>query len=212
MDFPGEVEKIIAMIKNKMIPDSYPESFLSRYDPRIDNFGLRDIVIDHMGYALIANDWIVPLSKWIDGRSCLEVMSGSGALAYALREQNVKIIATDSFSADDNFSYYWKDDGMMWAEVENIDALGAVKKYGKRTDLIIISWPFMDNTATEVLEEMRSTNPDCMMIYIGEEKGGCTANSRFFNLTNPVENEEFANAVSKYKRWNGLNDFPKLLK
>jgi len=212
MDFPEEVEKIVAMIKNKIIPDCYPEFFVSRYDPRIDNFGLRDIVIDHMGYALIANDWIIPLSKWVDRRMCLEVMSGSGALAYALKKQNINVIATDSFSADDNFSYYWKEDNMMWTEVENIDALGAVRKYGKETDLVIISWPFMDNTATEVLEEMRSTNPDCMMIYIGEDKGGCTANSRFFNTARPVRDEEFAKAVKKFKRWNGLNDFPKLFR
>jgi len=79
MHFPEEVNKIIEMIKNKIIPDSYPESLLSRFDPDIDNYGLRDIVIDNMGYALIANDWIVPLSVWIGDRNCLEVMSGSGA-------------------------------------------------------------------------------------------------------------------------------------
>jgi|LSQX01.1.fsa_nt_gb hypothetical protein len=84
MSFPEEVNKIIEMIKNKIIPDSYPESLLSRFDPGMDNYGLRDIMIELMGYALIAKDWIAPLSLWIGDRNCLEVMSGSGALAYAL--------------------------------------------------------------------------------------------------------------------------------
>ena len=131
MHFPEEVNKIIEMIKNKKIPDSYPESLLSRYD-RNRQLWMRDIVINHMGYALIANDWIVPLSLWIGDRKCLEVMSGSGALAYALRKQNVKIIPTDNFSGDDNFHYFWKEDGMMWLEVEKIDAVSAVKKYGRK--------------------------------------------------------------------------------
>jgi hypothetical protein len=210
MSFPEEVNKIIEMIKNKIIPDSYPESLLSRFDPGMDNYGLRDIMIELMGYALIAKDWIAPLSLWIGDRNCLEVMSGSGALAYALRKQNIKIIPTDNFSGDDNFHYFWKEDKMMWVEVEKIDAISAVKKYGRETDIVILSWPFMNNTATEVLETMRSINPDCIMIYIGEGREGCTANSKFFKLAEPIEDEGFENAVKKFKQWNGIHDSPRL--
>ncbi len=212
MHFPEEVNKIIEMIKNKIIPDSYPESLLSRFDPDIDNYGLRDIVIDNMGYALIANDWIVPLSVWIGDRNCLEVMSGSGALAYALMKQNTRIIPTDNFSGDDNFSYFWKEDNMMWIEVEKIDAISAVKKYGRETDIVILSWPFMDNTATEILKTMRIINTDCIMIYIGEGRGGCTANSKFFNLAEPIEDDGFEKSVKRFKQWNGIYDFPRLFK
>ncbi len=212
MPFPEEVKRTIEMIKSKVIPDFYPESLLNRYDPQIDNDGLRDMVIEHMGYALIANDWVAPLSQWIGGRYCLEVMAGSGALTHALSKQNIKIRATDNFSGDDNFSYYWQEDNMMWTAVEKIDAVSAVKKYGKETDLVILSWPFMDNTATEILATMRSVNPKSMMLYIGEDKGGCTANSRFFDSAEPVADKDFKSAVKNFKQWNGLHDFPRLFK
>ena len=99
---------------------------------------------------------------------------------------------------------------MMWVEVEKIDAISAVKKYGRETDIVILSWPFMNNTATEVLETMRSINPDCIMIYIGEGREGCTANSKFFKLAEPIEDEGFENAVKKFKQWNGIHDSPRL--
>ena len=67
----------------------------------------------------------------------------------------------------------------------------------------------MNNVATEVLETMRSINPDCM-IYIGEGREDA-ANSKFFNLAEPVKDEEFENAVKKFKQWNGIHDFQDFL-
>jgi 2-polyprenyl-3-methyl-5-hydroxy-6-metoxy-1,4-benzoquinol methylase len=200
------VDYITRQVNNKQIPSSYPQTMVNSFN----KYELRGKFIKQIGFSLLALDWIIPLSKWIGERKCLEVMAGTGSLSYALKEQGVNIIATDNFSWDGQNN--WNETNNYWTEIENIDAVEATRKYGKDVDIIIMSWAYMDDTAYRILQAMREVNPDCIMIFIGESCGGCTASDEFFESIIEVEDQEFIEAVKNYKRWFGIYDYPQLVK
>ncbi|HHU71144.1 MAG TPA: hypothetical protein GXZ21_03805 [Clostridiales bacterium] len=208
------LSKIMKMIENKEFPDNYPVFITQSSDAHI--YSLRRKVIEHMGFILISKEWIKDLSQWIGKRNYLELMSGLGALSYGLRMQGVNIIATDNYSWKETTnvenSLLWNDN-KMWTHVENLGALEAVKKYGRNVDIIIMSWPpYDDEIAVKVLRRMRDINPSCIMIYIGEGKGGCTANDEFFTVYQIVEDESFNEANVKFQSWPLIKDRPFLIK
>lgn len=164
----------------------------------------RSIYCKEFGFPLISEDWIKPLAKWIGDRPCLEIMAGTGYLSYALKKYGVNIKATDNYS----WNHYFKNS----ISVEQMDCFDAIKKYGKQVDFIVCSWPYMDATASICLELMAKVNPKCRMIYIGEDIGGCTANTRFFEIAEFQDIKGFNEAVSNYTRWAGIYDYIGLVK
>jgi hypothetical protein len=189
------------IIDNKILPDELSPNIL-------DNFTLRDHYLNYMGFSILTNKFINSLSKFIGNKKCLEVMSGCGSLSYFLKKSGVKIIPTDNFT----WKHDWFTYETFWLEIENIDAVSAIKKYGKDVDFIIMSWPYMDDTAYNVLIEMRNINPKCKLIYIGEEEGGCTANDQFFDISNFIDDENFSKVYDNFQQWYRIHDKPYLIK
>ena len=72
-----KVDEIRRKLVNKIIPDKFPNEVIKSFATMM----FRDEVVKLMGFALISNDWVLPLSKWIGDKKCLEVMAGSGALS-----------------------------------------------------------------------------------------------------------------------------------
>lgn len=167
----------------------------------------RDVYIGAFGFPLFAENWVKPLARWIGDRPVLEIMAGSGYFSYALQKYGCKVKATDNYSWKENFSLMNE-----YIQVENIDCLDAIRKYGKDVKFILCSWPYMDNKANECLKLMRKVNPKCRMIYVGEELSGCTANDAFFSNLEECYIKGFDDAVSNYRRWQSIHDDIKLIK
>ncbi|MFA5576369.1 MAG: hypothetical protein WCZ27_04880 [Tissierellaceae bacterium] len=206
----SEIKEIII---NKDIPNSYPDFLVGNLD--MHTYSLRNSFIKYMGFVLVSKLWIKDLSKWIGQRNCLEVMAGLGALSHGLREEGVSLISTDDYSWQEGIKR--KDSTLtnnkLWTQVERLDAVESIEKYGKDIDIVLMSWPpYDDNTATRILEKMRSINPSCIMIYIGEGRGGSTANDDFFDLLEKVEDESFHKANTRFQKWSLTNDHPLLIK
>ena len=136
-------------------------------------------------------------------------MCGSGALSYALQTCGVQVIATDSFGWEKNFSGWYE---RPWMDIQQMDCLEAIRTYGPQTDLVICSWPYMDDTCHQALLEMRKANPAAQMIYIGEPSGGATASKAFFEAVEPVEDEGFREAVQEFRSAFLLKDRPMLFR
>ena len=207
-----EYEKIIDLLEQHIIPECYPETeamSLSERELGMDSFVFRNAILQNCGYALLAYEWIRPLAQWIRGRRCLEIMAGSGAFTYALSQCGVDVIATDDKSWSDPRSKWFAS---PWTEVEQLDCLQAIQKYGADRQIIICSWPYMDDSAYRSLLEMRRVNPDAMMLYIGEMECGATANDDFFGNLSIVEDDGFSASVQNFKQMHGLHDFPMLVK
>lgn len=75
-----------------------------------------------------------------------------------------------------------------------------------------MSWAYMDDVGYKVLKAMQEVNPKCIMLYIGEWEGGCTANDDFFSSIQEIEDKEFDEAVKHFKQWRGIHDYPQLVR
>jgi len=160
-----DYQDIITSLQSGVIPESYPQvidpvSMPKRFSKEKDAFDFsgmiaRDEIIRLSGFSMVAYDWIRPLSEWIGERKCLEVMCGSGILSRALKDCGTSVIASDVTS--------W---GKEWTEIEYIDCLDALAKYGHKTDIVICSWPpYNEIISYNLLLKMREVNPKLIMIY-----------------------------------------------
>lgn len=148
---------------------------------RLEVLNFRDWCVSNegIGFTLITGEFCDKLAKFIGNRKVLEVMSGKGVLAKGLIDRGVYIKCTDDYS--------WLGQNLnQWIEVEQIDGVEAVKKYGKDYDILLMSWaPYEKPDAYNILMAMRKFNPNMIMIYIGESEGGCCADINFFNAVKP---------------------------
>ena len=156
-------------------------------------------------YALVSWAWVTPLAEWIGDRKVLEVLSGRGWLAYALREKGIDLIATD------NFSWGQSHRDKALTEVIEMDALDAVEKYGESTDILILSWPpYGEEIAYRAMKKLYDINPNAVIVFIGEGSGGCTADDNFFDHFEPLYNDSFSPVIEGYESWHTLHDCPQL--
>ena len=170
-------------------------------DTKIKAFNLQNEFIQKGMYAVITWQLVKPLAKWISSRKCLEVMSGRGWLTLALRSQGVNIIATDDYSWADNMQW-----GESVTEVEKLDSIEAVNKYGKDIEILICAWPYMDDVAFRTMVALHEINPNALIIYIGEFDGGCTADDSFHEHFQIIRDDNFNRAADMYQRWPSLHD------
>lgn len=202
----NEIINIFNLLDSRTLPESYPDSFEYRWSQLPKNYG-RDRYTVNYGFSLVSMDWLRILKeKVIKDSKCLEIMAGSGMISKGLRDLGTDIIATDNYSWRGGKSKFFEN---TWTDVINLNADDAIVKYGKDVDFIIMSWPYMNEDAYNALILMRKMNPNCIMIYIGEDYGGCTADDKFFETLEPVESlNDVGDMISScYKRWCGIHDF-----
>lgn len=196
------------MVANKEIPEKIPSEFTNQYSSFSFSI-LREHFIKIQGYPFVTKDWIKELSKLLRGKKVLEVMCGLGTISYALKNEGIDIIATDDISWKET----WKNAYNHYCEIEELDAIEAIDKYGKDIDYIIMSWPpYEDPIAYKVLQKMREVNKDAAIIYLGEGYGGCTADNLFHYRVNIIENDIIDNVNSIYKPWPTIHDSFSLVK
>lgn len=208
-----EYEQIIRLLEQHIIPEQYlpvaESTFAWQNELGMDSLLYRDPIVKNSGFALISNEWVRPLAQWIGKRHCLEIMSGSGALSYALTQNGTDVIATDNCSWAQQYGSWFSE---PWQKVEQLNCLDAIERYGSDCELIICSWPYMDEDAYNALIKMRAVNPTAMMIYIGEWSCGATASDSFFEAVSIVHDTEFTLAVKNFKQVYGIHDWPRLLR
>ncbi|MCR5604764.1 MAG: hypothetical protein K6G27_13835 [Lachnospiraceae bacterium] len=153
---------------------------------------LREFATFRMGFSVVTKKNCIYLARIIGGEKVLEVMCGLGAYSATLRDCGVDVIATDDMSwieGDEKKYRDWKVNSWV-SDIIKIDAVDAVRKYGGEVGFVLMSWPPQhDEIAHNVLLTMRGINPNCKMIYIGEWKGGCTAEEKFFEDAVDISNE-----------------------
>ena len=202
---------LLDMLDQHQIPESYPEEITSNFS--VASFQLRERIIPKQGFALLTMKWLRELAVWIGDRTCVELMAGCGSLSYGLQQLGVNIHATDNFTwgTDGMVTCSWNIERNYWTSIENIDCVDAVEKYSS-VDLYIMSWAYMDDTAYRTLLKMREVNPNAMMVFIGEDYGGCTADDNFFETLIDVEDETFAIVKCKFVSFPTVHDYPRLIK
>lgn len=77
--------------------------------------------------------------------------------------------------------------------VEQMDSLEYLRCYPD-VELFILAWPEEDDLASQIWQALR---PGQHLLYIGENRGGCTANNIFFDFVHGCEVENSATKKMK---------------
>ncbi len=188
-----ELDEVLEQLSNHQIPETYSDVLLS-------NFDIRKIIVALQGFSLTSKNWVAPFASFIGDRQVLEIMSGVGVLAHALREEGKTVHATDNYTAT-NFDF-----NQLWTDIEPLDALEAIEKYGASCDVIIMSWCYTDELGYECLLKMREVNPNAVMIYIGEVAGRSTGSKSLYDNMIELEDEQIKQINQLYPTWHGVTD------
>ena len=206
-----DFKKILELIDKKEIPDNFDNLKDNVYRFNLDeitqNYIFREQCINKIGYVLLSHNLINVLAAYLKNKKCLEVMAGCGSISKCLKDKGIDIIATDNYSWN---NHYWFNKNNNWCDIENIDCVKAIQKYGQSIDYIIMSWPPYDspeanNVLLEVQRINKEFNKNIKIIYIGEGKGGCTANDDFFENIMHVNNLKHIN--KHFYNHFGIHDF-----
>lgn len=192
----------LLIIESGNIPDAFPDE-LCGYTYKMSSQLMISIQMYYQGkfgYTLIDKRFCNAMFQLINNHKCLEIMCGSALLSKSLIKMGADIIITDDHS--------WG-----WTEGIKIDAVDAVKEYGKDVDFIILSFPPIDSEiATKALCTMRKVNPKCKMIYIGELRGGCCASDSFFEIADRIDCDMITQINQVYPHWYSMYSSIQLLK
>lgn len=155
-------------LKNRILSDFYLKSTLDKSIRMDKQESILRFEINELGfYFLVTENLVTKVTELLEGKKCLEVMSGNGFFAQCLSDKGLSIIATDSKEWD------IKDNG----NVIQLSALEAIKKYKDEMDILIICWPYMDNNAYQAIKAWGTEKP----ILVLGEIGGCCADDIFSN-------------------------------
>lgn len=131
-----------------------------------------------------------------------ELHCGIGWLTHWLKKYNVSIS-----TSIDNMSWK-KHKNKHMKHVNKYDSIEYVKSHPE-IDLYILSWPYMDDTATNIWKEIHSGQ---YLLYIGEHQGGCTANDNFFENTYKNKIKDKWKLNESFVSFWGIHDRPILFR
>ena len=171
----------------------------------------RNLVIEYCGFTMVTKkvvNALVSEMERLTGKPhqlirTMEIGCGLGVLSKGLSDAGVSVISVDNYARVNNGTF--KMENLWLHNILNMDQLQAVDVYGKDVDFIIACWPEMTCNIDRIPQLMHSVNPNCRLIYCGEEYGGCTANDEFFD--NVVEVDALVGVNHVYRRWMGIYDY-----
>lgn len=127
------------------------------------------------------------LAEYLNGEPVLEIMAGNGYISKGIRNNNPteKIFTTDSQA--------WTKENETGkhpvTQIEKLDAIEAIKKYGNQVKFVIMSWaPDKQETDWEVLQLLRKDYPEINLLVIGE-KNGATNSKTFWDSAQLSQDE-----------------------
>lgn len=193
---PDDIQDVIYQKVNAQYPQGDPkgDQLWEKYSdalPKLDKLlrDYRDYLEETYGmWSYVNAPYIKALSDYLKGQPTLEIMAGNGYISGGLRNlrPTQDIYATDSGS--------WTNENETGkhtvTDIEHLDALAAIKKYGDRVDYVIMSWsPDKLEIDWEVLQLLRNDYPNIKLLVIGE-KNGATDSAKFWQNAQLSQDQE----------------------
>ena len=155
-------------------------------------------------FVLLTDDFLGSLQRLCcDYTSIVELGAGIGWLGYWLDKYGIKLQASVDNKSWPEFA---KDHYL--GIVEEIDSLEYAQLHPE-IELFILAWPQEDDLATRIWQALQ---PGQHLLYIGEDRDGCTADSQFFDLIHGHEVK--SNATHEMKQsflsFDDFHDHPHL--
>ena len=204
---PDNIQDIIFQFLNDRYPqgDRRGDALWEKYSaalPKLDKLlrDFRDYLENTYGMWSYTNfAFINALSQYLAGQPVLEIMAGNGYISKGLRDKNPlqTVYTTDSKA--------WVKENETGkhpvTEVEALDAIAAIQKYGQQVKYIIMSWaPDKDENDYQILQLLREQFPDVRLLVIGEQNGA-TNSKRFWNqaqLSQPADLKDVNQVLTSF--------------
>lgn len=174
----------------------------------LTSYYIRELYLEH-AFVAYNDEMLTSLKKFCDSKKMKvvhEVCCGTGWFSHWMKKYKIPL----KKSIDNKTWISYNNRNNFLPNVIKQDAVKFVRNNRRFADMIVLSWPYMDNTATRIWNAMK---PGQYLLYIGEDYGGCTADSSFFNAVRGCEitnDENFNKVYDSFVQFNGLHDNPKL--
>lgn len=155
-------------------------------------------------FILLTDDLIISLQHRLSGFThIVELGAGIGWLGHWLGKYGVKIQA-----AIDNKTWPDFPKNQYLDLVEELNSLDYVLDHPE-VELFLLVWPQEDDLASSIWQSLQ---PGQYLLYIGEDRGGCTANNVFFDLIHghEVENDATLQMKQSFLSFDDFHDQPHL--
>ena len=155
------------------VPPTVPKNIF-----KTENIGWNDerltrrIYTRKVGWFILTNEVKQILVDFLKGKKVLEVGSGTGYLAYHMKEGGVE----DYTAVDKRETRYWDPETTRIFEGIQGDALEFIKP---EVDVVIMAWPPYDDPFGEMV--LNRMTPGQILIYQGESYRGCCGNDEMFD-------------------------------
>ena len=138
------------------------------------------------GYANMNRELAGAICKRFPEVRALEIMGGNGLVSNLLSECGMRTMCTDIAPGRKND--YISMGTATFCDILPLDAVSAVKRFGKNCDLLVCSWPPQGETRVlQAFKEFAKLRKDAKMLYFGELRGGFNADDEFFDSAQIVD-------------------------
>ena len=175
----------IAQVKSSIYTDSqWAEAGEFNREKHLQTILIRESYVGQ-SFVLLTDEFLRSLQVLCsDFKSIVELGAGRGWLGHWLRQYGVGVQALI--------------DNKSWAEFSQEGYLEIVQQMDSfdylmlhpEVELFILSWPQEDDLAARIWQALR---PGQYLLYIGEDRGGCTADNDFFGL---IRGHEVVNNIT----------------
>ena len=194
---PEDQERIKFIADKFNIPESQVIKEVRKNMGLMEETYKRHYFTDKYGWSVPTQEAIDKIKEFVSGDKVIEIGSGYGMWAKLMKDSGISIYATDALSSPSAKTYRPRDES--FTEVEDLEAVEAILKYSG-VNVLMLSWPPYDQPmATNAIKVFKGNK----LIFIGEDSGGCTADSEFFEILDKGWNK--AGKVD-IPRWEGIYD------
>lgn len=140
-----------------------------------DEVDRRNLFIESFGFSIPSKEAINHIIGFCRYDKILELGAGLGLWSRLMAMSGIQVVSTD---VGENGGYDI-DFKKRWTNIEFLNHIDAIKKYGSECNVMFLSWPTdNDNMATESVILF----PGQKIIYIGDGVGGTVVENPFFEI------------------------------
>lgn len=182
-------------ISARKLPEDLDVAMYVRFESQLKQFSERYKFTSVYGWCLPTYEFATTIAKL--NVPFVSLGSGSAFLEMALRDFfDIDVVATDACQTGENRYGFNKS----WMKCKTMGASTAVNEYKDRA--VLLSWPCYDEEwAYHAIKQI--TQPERILVYIGESTFGCCAERFFFEELEA----NFDLVQSIYiPNWSGIHD------
>lgn len=173
----------------------------------LESFKLRHKNISVRGFPIITRELLDDLIDVLKDKTVIDIGCGAGYLSYHLKDNGINIRAIDKDIEDNEYDFKKN------CFTDSIEKVNYLRLDSYNYDVFIISWPNYQETDIELLLDL--IPKDSLIIYQGENYGGCCGTDEFFEKLDEkfIECDEINRMLNKYHlQFEGIHDYWKCYK